>query len=163
MNQFQSHGYDSTELYTVEKQGRLNISAPPRLPVQHPINTTASKKGIHATSLNGLHMTREQRSFLMLCAPQLSGNIAPHRKAVELVRRHAFSFGRPLGLVGQPDTREGIQGSIRPVARDPLQVIEGRVHHDAAALQRRQNVVTLLQCGQDGDQECKNIGKQRDE
>lgn len=149
-NQSQSYGYGSTELNTFENRDSKTCLLHLGTRYSTLLMEPPAKKGLHATSLNGLHMTREQRLFLVIRTPQLSGNIAPHRKAVELVRRNAFFFGRLFGLVGQPDTREGIQGSIRPVARDPLQVVEGRVYHDAAALQRRQNVVTLLQYGQHG-------------
>lgn len=104
-------------------------------------------------------MTRGQRLLIRFRAPQLFGTAIPHLKAVELVRRHALRFGRLLGLVGQTDTWEGIQGPIRPVARHPLQVVKGRVHHDAAPLQRRQDVVTLLQYGRDNDPKRKDAGK----
>lgn len=72
---------------------------------------------------------------------------SPDLEAVVLVRGNTLALGRVLGSGGQSDTREGIQGAVRLVARDTLHTVQRLVHHTAAALQRGQNVVALLCVG----------------
>lgn len=76
--------------------------------------------------------------------PKFSANQYRYLETVVLVCRHPLGLSCELGLVRQADAWEGIQGAIRLVARDSLQLVEGLVHHNAAPLQGREDVVTLL-------------------